>query len=276
MMPFHGGSVKSNLTWDILPAADITAELILGTLRREIAGFRLPGYCGAALAARLGDAILAEFDRSNYGVRWCSREVMPDGAEAYLAMPFAETDVARGELPPAAAGDDPLRLVRRIRAIAWPELAPVDRLRLELDEIAPLGARIRVGSDGRKTTVGLPRVMDASRELLHADTGRKGCLTANVYLRLPESGGATRIWNHRGVPDGSYEEAIGSYLFGPGEIPADTPSALVEPEIGELVVWNPLSPHVVLPFAGGPRVSLQAWLRIELGAAERFAVELLN
>jgi hypothetical protein len=201
---------------------------------------------------------------------------MPAGTAEYLAMPFVPTDVVRAEPPPSAPADDPLWTVRRIRELAGPELGPIDRLRLELDEAAPLGARIRVGSDGRKSTVGLPRIMETSRELLHADTGRKDCLTANVYLRLPASGGATRIWNHRGAGEGSYQDAIGSYLFGEDEIPAGAPAALVEPEPGELVVWNPLSPHVVLPFAGGPRVSLQVWLRLELAGGDRFGIELLN
>lgn len=267
------------MTWSLITTPHITGELILKTLRREICGFRTPEYCNRDVAAALADAILTEFRRTNYGVRWCSKHVMPASVEEFLNLPFTESDVQRGGPTSSTESvvgldDEPLVIVRRMRQLMQPYLTPIDRLRLELDEAAPDGARICVQPNGEKAMIGLPRIMDASGELLHADTGRKGCLTANIYLKLPASGGATRIWNHRG----EYEDSIGSYLFSQDEISEDVQSVLLEPEVGELVVWNPLNPHVVLPFDAGPRVSLQSWLKVlrDDEDGERFRIELLN
>lgn len=267
------------MSWNLIATPHITEELLIQTLRREICGFRVPDYCSRELAGTLADAILSDFSRTNYGVRWCARNVRPANAEEFLSLPFAESDVMRGGPTSATESvngidDNPLAIIRRMRQITWPHLTPVDRLRLELDETAPLGARLYIMPDGRKSMVGLPRIMETSKELLHADTGRKGCLTANIYLKLPASGGATRIWNYRG----EYEASFGSYLFGEDEIPAETEFALLEPSVGELVIWNPMSPHAVSSFESGPRVSVQSWLKFvfDEGDDERFRVEMLN
>lgn len=267
------------MSWSLVSAPHITKELLLGTLRREICGFRIADYCSRELAEALARSILTDFKRTNYAVRWCCKNVKPASVEEFLALPFIESDVERGGPTSATESvtgidDNGLNLIRRTRQLMSPHLTPIDRLRLELDEAAPLGARLYIMPDGGKAMVGLPRIMETSRELLHADTGRKGCLTANIYLRLPPKGGATRIWNY----SGQYEDSIGSYLFSADEIPSDTESALLEPEVGELVIWNPLCPHAVLPFESGPRVSLQSWLKIMFDGEgdERFHVEILN
>jgi hypothetical protein len=267
------------MSWNLVSTPQITKELLLKTLRREICGFRINDYCSFELAGTLAQAILTDFKRTNYAVRWCGRNVRPASVEEFLDLPFMESDVERGGPTSSTESvkgidDNPLSVIRQMRQLMSPHLTPIDRLRLELDEAAPLGARLYIMPDGRKAMVGLPRIMESSRELLHADTGRKGCLTANIYLKLPLKGGATRIWNYQG----GYEESIGSYLFSEGEIPKDTESVLLEPEVGELVIWNPLSPHAVLPFEKGPRVSLQSWLKILFdGEGDgRFHVEILN
>ncbi|MBW3570179.1 MAG: 2OG-Fe(II) oxygenase [Gemmatimonadetes bacterium] len=115
--------------------------------------------------------------------------------------------------------------------------------------------------------------MTSAQELVHADTSRRGCLTANIYVQLPTENGGVRIGNHTGA----FLDSPGSYLFGEGEIPDDTPSVLLVPAAGELVVWNPTCPHVVYPFSGGSRVSMQTWLKVVPSAQrETLCVELLN
>lgn len=267
------------MDWNLVSTNEITADLLLKTLRREICGFRISNYCSQQQAGVLAETILKDFKRTNYGVRWCCKDSKPASVEEFLELPFLESDVQRGGPTSSTESvngidDDPLAVIRRMREIMSPHLTPVDRLRLELDEVAPLGARLYIMPDGSKAMAGLPRIMESSRELLHADTGRKGCLTANIYLKLPNTGGATRIWNHRGP----YEDSIGSYLFSEDEILEETASVLLEPQVGELVIWNPLSPHMVLPFDGGPRVSLQTWLKILFKGEPdaQFYVEILN
>ncbi|MGA2830269.1 MAG: 2OG-Fe(II) oxygenase [Streptosporangiaceae bacterium] len=263
------------MTWDVLTVDQLDADSLVALREERLAAVRVAGFCDHEARERLTGLLARHSERTNYRVRWASRDQA--GGGVLPGREFTETDSDRigpVDTTPEGTADSTgvVAAMREIRSAAAPALAPIDRLRLELDEIAPRGAGL-YRKDGRLSVAGVGRVMDTSGELVHADTGRRNCLTANVYLRMPRAGGGTRIWQY----DGEYRQSRQSYLFGPGEIPQSMPSCLVEPAEGDLVVWNPALPHAVQPFDDPPRLTIQTWLLFEDGAdAGDFAIRLLN
>ncbi|HEX8153545.1 MAG TPA: hypothetical protein VF698_10485 [Thermoanaerobaculia bacterium] len=253
------------MSWSVTVADALTAELVLAAFRKETAAVVIPRYCDEETAGRLADALLQSDGRTNYLVRWSTRS----GREDALAL----TDVDR--VGPVDSTDSPqttVDAIRRMRSATAPALSPIDRLRLELDEVLPLGASLEREKDGEPYNAGVGRIMERSDAIVHADVARQGCLTANVYLRMPAKGGSTRIWRH----EGTFLGAGSSYIFDRDEIGDDVPYSDVIPAVGDLILWNPCAPHVVLPFTGGPRVTLQTWLRVVASEVGQIGVRILN
>jgi len=263
------------MTWDVLTVDRLDADALVALREERVAAVRVAGFCDREARERLTSLLARHPERTNYRVRWARRDEA--GGGVLPGREFSETDsdrVGPVDTTPEGVADSTgvVAAMREIRSAAAPALTPIDRLRLELDEIAPRGAGL-YRKDGRLSVAGVGRVMEASGELVHADAGRRNCLTANVYLRMPRAGGGTRIWRY----DGEYRQSRQSYLFGPGEIPQSAPSCLVEPAEGDLVVWNPALPHAVQPFDDPPRLTIQTWLLFEDGTdAGDFAIRLLN
>lgn len=262
------------MTWDVVTTDHLDKDHLVALREERLAAVRVAGFCDPEARKRIADLLVEHPERTNYRVRWATRN---PGGGVRAGDEFTPTDsdrVGPVDTTPEGASDRDgvVEAMREFRTAAAPALSPIDRLRLELDEVAPLGAGL-YRKNGRLSVAGVGRVMDSSGELVHADTGRRNCLTANVYLRMPVAGGGTRIWKY----DGAYRTSPQSYLFEPGEIPESAPCCLVEPEEGDLVVWNPALPHAVRPFEDAPRLSMQTWLLFEDGENNGdFAIRLLN
>lgn len=260
-------SISPVSVWQFQTVDAICGADIQRIFDRTLCGIRIPAYCGPDTADRMAERLIGDPSRTSYGVNWARKGDEKVDAKEFWSRKSQSTDVDRvgpvtgtiGQyLSAEEYSNSAVEAIRRIRSYAAPALSPIDRLRLELDEVLPGGARIASHVNGAKAFVGVGRVMESSSEAIHADTGRPGCLTANLYLRLPGHGGGTQVWSHFG----DYVNSPGSYLFAPGEIPEDAPCALLQPGVGELVIWNPMNPHVVLPFSDGLRVSIQVWLKV--------------
>jgi hypothetical protein len=260
------------MSWEAQTIDNLSHEALVSLLEERVAAIRVPRFCTPDAAARIARFLVEHPDRANYRARW-NHSGSQDGQRGLSET----TDVDRvGRVDHSFQEVDHnaevVGMMREIRAAAMPDLGPIDRLRLELDEITLLGAGL-FRRNGRVSLAGIGRIMETSKELVHADMGRRGCLTANIYLRMPGDGGGTRIWDYRG----DYRQSQQSYRFTDGEIPDSVPSCVVPPEVGDLVIWNPVMPHAVLPFDDPPRVTLQTWLLIDRPAGcEQFAIRLLN
>jgi hypothetical protein len=182
-----------------------------------------------------------------------------------------------------------------MRRLCHPEPTPVDRLRLELDELfgdgcllatfhaaaAEAGGPELVRFDGRKLKPAIPRVMGAETSRRRAevhphwdfrqgarDQTYTGLLSANVYLRMPDRGGEFELWP---VPGVSLEEdlervkADGDFTAASWRRFADhvratlPPPWLLTPAAGDLVLINTKF-HAVRGFDRGWRVSLQTFI----------------
>jgi len=260
------------MTWNIETTDRLSAEQIEGVLSGVCAAIRVPHFCCAPVVERLTELLLSDPEKANYRVKW-SRLNSPAGVREELE----ETDTER--IGPTDSNLDPdgadycrmaAERIRRIRDRLDPYMSPIDRLRLELDEIFPHGARLHTYPSGAKAMAGVGRLMRHSAALIHADAGRAECLTANVYLKLPAKGGTVSIWDH------SSPGSDGSYLFEGSDIPSGVPSVTLLPAPGDLIIWNPSKPHVIHSFADDIRLTMQVWLKFDRTPDGKLGVTLLN
>lgn len=156
--------------------------------------------------------------------------------------------------------------IKQLRSGSAPLLTPVDRIRLELDEIWPAGANLAT-KDGAKMFVGLAREFKAGSEaephqdVLSWDDPRsdfarevKTQLAANTYLRVPEQGGELTLWPTSYTAE-EYERLRipGSYGLDRQRLPNGCTS--ITPRVGDLILFNANCVHAVEKIIRGTRVT---------------------
>jgi hypothetical protein len=259
----------------------VTTDALTGELLEElfvehtVAAIRIPDYFDRATAAQLSEWALEDYERWHL-VDADGEELVTDmfysmGApfssirsfedfERYFAGSFAHARLAR----------DRMKVV-----------SPLDRLRLELDEIWPTGARVAT-YEGLKMRPMIARVMTAdglldgdarTQGICHCDAStelgpNRSTISAIAYLRVPDSGGELSVWNVnlRGSPFlQSYFYSLRiSNAYNPGAqerlramLP---PPVVITPRVGDLVLLNTGRPHAVHGFETGVRVTNQCFV----------------
>lgn len=184
-----------------------------------------------------------------------------------------------------------LPIIRKLRSISG-GISPVDKLRLELDEIWPEGSIITNDNPfKRKAFVGLTRLMKPEglvgnktkkNGLVHIDgplicDSEVATYSSNIYINTPSKGGELCLWdisltkNNRekleklqklldNAFDRKYREDIQNLLQ------QILPSPIViKPQIGDLILLNSCQPHAVKGFQRGVRLSMQTFIYYENG-----------
>jgi len=169
-----------------------------------------------------------------------------------------------------------LKSTRRFRGAA--RLSPIDKLRLELDEIHPYGCVVgRDETTRRMHAAGLIRSMkrSSSRGLVHLDdvsefSSAMGVFSANIYLQTSLAGGELEIWpvtlrskeqmmEHAlelGLMTASSAEPEAQRALREFVLPG--PPVLIVPKPGDLVMLCVQRPHAVRGPIHGPRTRLSA------------------
>ena len=167
-----------------------------------------------------------------------------------------------------------LENIEKLRDIYAPYLSPIDKFRLNLDEIWPAGAKIE-SLYGKKCFVGLCRIIEGvSGSTLQPHIDRlsrdskdsfaahslQSQLAANIYTSTPDVGGELEVWLQE--PDiEEYErevEKTGSY-----HVDRETlgkPDAVILPRVGDLLLFNSRCFHAVRESHGGIRSSIAAFV----------------
>jgi hypothetical protein len=177
--------------------------------------------------------------------------------------------------------------IRKIRNICN-GVSPVDKLRLELDELWTNGCRIgTINPFNRKMFVGLTRLMtpkglvgNATRlnGLIHIDTSlhtensEESLFSTNIYVDSPNEGGELCIWNVTRSQEYSAEFDYLNKLLDSAfskkyreEIQEILQKILpkpivIKPEKGDLIILNSGRPHAVRGFEEGVRISMQTFI----------------
>lgn len=172
--------------------------------------------------------------------------------------------------------------MREIRSAWAPNLSPMDRLRLDLQEAWPGGATIeRVG--GRKLFVGQARSFKAGGGIIpHQDflpwellnlkgvapsdatiPNLSGQLTANIYLQTATSGGELDLWTF-GYEAAAYNErrAAGRFEYGLREDTIPASSLSLSPEAGMLIIFHASRLHRVRETRGADRLAMSTFIGV--------------
>ncbi len=168
---------------------------------------------------------------------------------------------------------------RNIRRICSPFLSPIDKLRLDLGDMWLAGACIE-NIHNRTMLAGIGRVFEDDFELPpHQDILARDVkdapiyptypfsnlatqLSANIYLRTPKFGGELEIWNVKPSstkqPEIHDKEYKYEGIIDRRILPAAT--AVIKPQIGELILFDSTRVHAVRASHGGPRVSMSMFI----------------
>lgn len=164
--------------------------------------------------------------------------------------------------------------IRELRDALHPNLSPIDRVRLELDEVWSPGARLATMA-GHKMFAGLARTFaTGSHAEPHQDIWWWDCpsspearrvktqLAMNVYLTMPARGGELTLWPDSYDAEGYARRKVpGSYGLRREVLPE--PAAKLVPRVGELILFNANKVHAVEPIEEGDRVTWSCFIGYE-------------
>jgi hypothetical protein len=251
-------SVVRSATNEIATA--LTTQSLLQLASREIGAIHVRGYYPADIAARAADKAINHHALGHYHKRYTS-------SVGRVYMPHIDTrwDPQLTKL----YHDSALPAIQDVRSMFSPYLAPIDRIRLELQELWPAGANL-LRLRGRACFVGAFRVFQptTSEFLPHNDAidqetdapeieGVTNQLVANVYLQVPDEGGDLHLWLREPVPE---ETKVILEVEGLQRDRVEPPLVEIHPAAGDLIIFSPRMLHAVTAGHGRHRVGAAAFI----------------
>lgn len=157
--------------------------------------------------------------------------------------------------------------IKRIRNLFHPNLSPIDKLRLELDEQYPYGANL-ASFEEKKMFSGIARIthkdLDLQEKNPHVDSLPPGFsiekqFSANIYLSTPSIGGELIVYPMEPLSAAEVDDFEANQKLWSSKLPE---GIHIKPNDGDLILINTRRPHAVTKFVEGTRVSLQSFIGI--------------
>ncbi len=162
---------------------------------------------------------------------------------------------------------DALTLLRDMRGLVHPYISPVDRLRLELDDIWASGCNLKKLGD-KKTFAGVVReYRETSFAEPHCDviawdilashksqTSVTKQIAANVYLKTSDTGGELLLWDEWPTQS-TYNQAHNAGGIGLDKKKIPPPKTEIVPKQGDLILFNSMRIHSVNEITKGVRMT---------------------
>ena len=159
--------------------------------------------------------------------------------------------------------------IHQLRGLFSPNITPIDRVRLMLQELWPKGANLQQ-LHGRSCFVGAVRVFkpDSSEFYPHHDRleeesdapeagGLADQMVANVYLTTSPVGGDLELWLREANDDERVQICSDEGL---SRRRVEEPALTVHPEAGDLTIFCSRMLHAVTPSRGAYRVGMAAFI----------------
>lgn len=264
----HGPMSSITRTPPVLTRTQLNAADVLAVAEGDALGIVIPDYVSAPLCVVLARQLLAA------GGLW-TRYPAGTGAEHIGTLGNALYNCVGNELSPDCQEyfDTALERNRRLREAVLPYIFPADRVRIELDNEWPGGAKLlRIA--GRPAFYGLCRCVHSGGGIdVHTDRADwdlpceetapfRAQLFINIYLSQTQFGGDLELWDVE-IPTKADYDALRSpttsFALDRDRLPA--PAATVNVRPGSLVIANASKPHAVMPCEGaGQRLSVSGFL----------------
>ncbi|MDX7992364.1 2OG-Fe(II) oxygenase [Xenorhabdus littoralis] len=225
---------------------------------QEILAIRVKNFVPNILAVQLGEKILGSgFDKylnapsiGRIGMAFYEAENEPSRVANYFESVFKNID--------------------ELRQRCSPYFSPIDQLRCILDEVWPSGALLET-LYGKKMYVGLSRVVTPGITFLaHHDIFAKDApdsfraksiqaqFAANVYLSMPSKGGALQVWKNKLSPEEFDSMRGDNYGIEPSLL--GEPTIEIQPNVGDLLIFNSQCMHAVTAGTDDLRLSLSCFI----------------
>lgn len=251
-------------------ASALTLQNLRALLTGEILALHIPGFRHPDDAQQLTQNLIdhAQFERYFRA---------PDIGVQRTGMTFFETNGSDDLL--LRYYEESLLGTRALREACSPRLSPVDQLRLELGDLWLEGLR-NENAHGRPMLAGIGRVFENGFELPpHQDILARDLrdatqpplanhqpllrqFSANIYLRPATQGGELEIWDR--TPSSQEQEGLRDREFQYEGIIARTalpaPTVVIDPQPGDLILFDSSCIHAVRASQGGPRVSMSLFI----------------
>lgn len=268
----------------VITSSELSRDALDALFSHQACALHIQGFYPAALCAELAAEAL-QLPRRNWSVSHAQRE-QEESAVDTLDLPL---NVAIGEGKIESYYQQALNTTRRWRGGATCRLSPLDKLRLELDEVWEDGCGVGKDPKSRRSyAAGMVRVMSPKyhydpsawkRGFIHVDEldilrQDRGLFSANIYLQQAPAGGELNIWpiSVRSRVDFYRHARLLSLLLVQDEAAQKElfdslpPPITISPKAGDLVIICTQHPHAVKgPLYGGDRVSVQSFMQFVRG-----------
>jgi hypothetical protein len=257
----------------VVTETQLTLQSIHKLLHNDICAIIVPNFTASHVCHKLANFFSQHCNRTQYNHEYTDVETGERQMEYFgvdrVGVPFNSVYGTPLDSPKRKLYyDQAAKYIQMIRESIDPYTTPVDKLRLQLDEIWPNGAHVAKFS-GQKMFAGIGRIMSSSTSKMSEEQPHFDCLpleeypldkqlAANVYLSVPDSEGELEVWN---VPECKPEQ----------DVPADwrsvlPESVLIKPKEGDLILVNPRQPHAIRGFKGDKdRVTMQCFIGYKQG-----------
>jgi Rps23 Pro-64 3,4-dihydroxylase Tpa1-like proline 4-hydroxylase len=235
---------------------------------RDLAGL----VDGAFIGLRIQDFYPAELCDRRIG------DIVDQAVESYQICAGVKRigrAVAESAADPDQLGDyykSALEAMQRLRRLFYPYLAPMDKLRLELQEQWPAGSTIE-RLHGLPMFCGLIRTFREGAEVRpHQDMIHWNApdaaparlmiaqLSANIHLAAAEHGGELELWNYSISASEQYRELQLSDDYCLDRARIGAPTVTIKPQKGDLILFDARRIHAVSRVEKGVRVAVSAFL----------------
>lgn len=250
----------------VIVSKEINKDVLTKLFTNEICILKIPAFCDAFLCKKLTEWLIHHQELTEYP--YVMKQ--PTGVKSIyygvdrVGVPYNSTygNLAQKEKYYREA----LTGIRAYRNASYPYLSPIDRIRVELDENWTQGANL-ASFEGTKMFIGIGRLMQSQLSHLtelqpHCDSvpteyvNLIGQFSANIYLSVPETGGALEIWDVPPIPTNVIHHSD-PHKDWRSELPG---SIIVKPEQGDLLLFNTRRPHAITRFPEGTRVASQCFI----------------
>lgn len=244
----------------VVRAKELRLEHVLALFNKEILAVVIPSYHPLERCQKLGLILRQQVLNSNGSV-----------GSIYQSDIDSFYDTVDNKVLGEQYFASSIPYLRMHREIEGAYLSPIDRLRLELDEIWPSGSSLmrldcrpmlfgitRLWSEGSE---GLPHQDIIGREMPKAEEvqGQIGQLGINVYISCPEKGGEIELWDYEiSIEEWTKAGIPGSYGFSRSHLPDISCSIL--PDAGDLIIIDSTRVHAIKKVKAGDRITLSGFV----------------